>query len=106
MPEDMGSIRATCRAELPERIKAALDEYRQFVAAPPPDDAKGFAAWQAAAKAALAHVEGLVKLARWAEGETTSGAEDGLDAMLAQARHALAGLDDDDGLGDQDGNDP
>ncbi|MGE4280083.1 MAG: hypothetical protein AB7G62_10880 [Magnetospirillum sp.] len=94
MPEDMGTIRAACRAELPERIKAALDEYRRFVAEPPPDDSKGFAAWQAAAKAALAHVEGLVKLARWAEGETTEESG-GLDSLLAQARDALATLDED-----------
>lgn len=95
MPEDMGTIRAECRAELPGRIKAALDEYRCFVDTPPPDDAKGFAAWQAAAKAALAHVEGLVKLARWAEGETTAD-DGGLDGLLAQARDALAALDEDD----------
>lgn len=95
MPEDMGTIRAECRAELPDRIKAALDEYRRFVAEPPPDDAKGFAAWQAAAKAALSHVEVLAKLARWAEGETTAAA-DGLDGLLAQARDALAALDEDD----------
>ncbi|MBI2240825.1 MAG: hypothetical protein HYU59_08485 [Magnetospirillum gryphiswaldense] len=95
MPEDMGTIRAACRAELPGRIKAALDEYRRFVAEPPPDDSKGFAAWQAAAKAALSHVEGLVKLARWAEGEA-SEEPGGLDSLLAQARDALACLDEDD----------
>lgn len=95
MPEDMGTIRAECRAELPARIKAALDEYRRFVAEPPPDDSKGFAAWQAAAKAALSHVEGLVKLARWAEGEA-SDEPGGLDGLLAQARDALACLDEDD----------
>ena len=100
MPDDMGSIRAACRADLPGRIAAALDEYRRFVAEPPPDDAKGFAAWQAAAKAALAHVEGLVKLARWAEGEVASDGDDGLDGLLAQARRALADLDENDGDGD------
>jgi len=95
MPEDMGTIRAACRDELPGRIKAALDEYHCFVATPPPDDAKGFAAWQAAAKAALTHVEGLVKLARWADGETAEQ-NDSLDGLLAQAQDALAALDEDD----------
>lgn len=95
MPEDMGSIRAACRADLPGRIRAALDDYTRFVGAPPPEDAKGFAAWQAAAKAALAHVEGLVKLARWAEGETAGDGDDGLDGLLAQARRALAEMDED-----------
>ena len=95
MPDSLGTIRAACRADLPGRIAAALEEYRNFVAEPPPADAKGFAAWQAAAKAALAHVEVLVKLARWAEGEDCADDGDGLDGLLAEARRALAGLDDD-----------
>lgn len=99
MPQDMGTIRAACRDELPGRIKAALDEYRRFVSDPPPDDAKGFAAWQSAAKAALSHVEVLVKLARWAEGEVAEES-DGLGSLLAQARNALAALGEDDGYED------
>lgn len=97
MPEDMGTIRAACRADFPGRITAALDEYHRFVAAPPPADAKGFAAWQAAAKAALSHIEVLVKLVRWAETGITAADDEasGLDRLLAQARSALDELDED-----------
>ncbi|MBR9971222.1 hypothetical protein [Magnetospirillum sulfuroxidans] len=97
MSEDLGTIRAACRADLPSRIRAALDDYLRFVADDPPADAKGFAAWQAAAKAGLGHVEALVKLARWAEGEIQAedDGDDGLGRLLAQARSALDELDED-----------
>jgi hypothetical protein len=97
MSEDLGTIRAACRADLPSRIRAALDDYLRFVADDPPADAKGFAAWQAAAKAALSHIEVLVKLARWAETGIEAADDDasGLDRLLAQARDALDGLDGD-----------
>ncbi|MEW5726636.1 MAG: hypothetical protein AB1918_02310 [Pseudomonadota bacterium] len=98
MPEDLETLRRRLQAALPARIQAALDGYDRFAADEPPADAKGFAAWHSAAKAALAHVEVLVKLARWAEGkaeEPDSGAGTGLDRLLAEARAALDGLDDD-----------
>ena len=71
--------------------------YQDFTAGEPPADAKGFAAWHAAAKAALAHVELLVKLARWAESgiDQALGTADGLDHLLTEARAALDALDDD-----------
>lgn len=97
MPEDIDSLRRTLQASLPARIQAALDGYGRFTAEEPPADAKGFAAWHAAAKAALAHVELLVKLARWAEGKAEAAEGDtSLDTMLAEARAALAQLDDED----------
>lgn len=89
-------LRRQIQASLPERVRAALSGYERFTATEPPADAKGFAAWHAAAKAALAHVEVLVKLMRWAEGraEADGTAEDGLDTLLRQARCALDQLDD------------
>lgn len=95
MPDDIETLRRTVQGSLPERVHAALAGYERFTAEEPPADAKGFAAWHAAAKAALAHVEVLVKLMRWAEGRAEAEAEpaDGLDHLLSQARDALDQLE-------------
>ena len=97
MAEDIDALRRTVQDSLPERIRAALAGYHRFTAEEPPADSKGFAAWHAAAKAALAHVEALVKLVRWAEAPATvtESAEDGLEDLLGQARRALGHLQDD-----------
>lgn len=96
MTEDLETLRRQCQSSLPARIRDALAGYERFAAADPPEDAKGFAAWHAAAKAALAHVDLLVKLARWAEGKADDTADGGggLDHLLAEARAALDDLDD------------
>lgn len=101
MAEDIDALRRTVQDSLPERIQAALAGYHRFTAEEPPADSKGFAAWHAAAKAALAHVEALVKLVRWAEAPATAAetAEGGLEDLLGQARRALGHLQDD---GDDD----
>ena len=53
---------------LPDVIAQALNTYHEFATSTPVEaDAKKFAAQQAACKAAVAHIELLVKLARWAE---------------------------------------
>lgn len=90
-------LRRLVHDTLPDRIGIALAGYQRFTADEPPADAKGFAAWHAAAKAALAHVEALVKLVRWAEAPATvtESAEDGLEDLLGQARRALGHLQDD-----------
>ncbi len=101
MSDDTDALRAAVRSQLPPRVHAALDGYRRFTAEEPPADAKGFAAWHAAAKAALAHVETLVKLVRWADGPAVPAepADDGLEDLLGQARRALDHYPDD---GDDD----
>jgi len=97
MAEDLAGLRRQLALRLPDRIRAAIGGYETFAATVPPDDAKGFAAWHAAAKAALAHAEALVKLARWAEGGAAASDEaEGLDGVLARARAVLAGLEDED----------
>lgn len=94
--ENTELLRGHFRDRLPEHMRAALAGYERFTADEPPADAKGFAAWHAAAKAALAHVDVLLKLMRWAEGrgDAEATAEDGLDALLSQARCALDQLGD------------
>ena len=92
MPDDLAGLRQSLAGTLPDRIRAALAGYEEFTGTAPPADAKGFAAWHSAAKAALAHVDLLVKLAHWAEAEAAE-AEGGVDHLLSQARAALDALD-------------
>ncbi len=93
MAQDLDLLRQTLAGSLPGHIQAAVAGYEDFTSGPPPGDAKGFAAWHAAAKAALAHVDLLVKLARWAAGGADTSEDDGVDGLLRQARAALDGLD-------------
>lgn len=91
---DLAVRRGELAAVLPPLITAAADSYRGFAAAAAPDDAKGFAAHHAACKAALAHMELLIKLAQWAEDDTTDqpppGDVDTVERLLATARSAIA----------------
>ncbi|WP_419899745.1 hypothetical protein [Roseomonas sp. USHLN139] len=74
-------------------VQRVVEDYGAFVARGPApgahDDARAFAAHHAAAKAALAHLEHLLKLA----GPAAAGEADGVaraEALLRQARGALA----------------
>lgn len=80
-------LRRTLATSLPEHLAAVMAGYDRFTAQSPPDDAKGFAAHHAAAKAALSHLDLLVKLVRWCSGDVK--AADGTAVLLAQARQAL-----------------
>ncbi|BAE53084.1 hypothetical protein [Paramagnetospirillum magneticum] len=93
MAEDLSGLRARLSATLPDHVAAALAGYEDFTATSPPADAKGFAAWHAAAKAALAHVDLLVKLARWSVGSAEPDGDDGFETLLAGARAALDAID-------------
>jgi hypothetical protein len=96
MAEDLSGLRIRLAVRLPDHVAAALAGYEDFTATSPPADAKGFAAWHAAAKAALAHVDLLVKLARWAEGSIEADEDCGVERLLQGARAALDALDDSD----------
>lgn len=88
----------------PELEQAALlvaQDYRAFVAAAPApgthEDPKAFAAHHAAGRAALAHLEQLLKLLRAAAaGGDGSGEEDGAlgeaQALLSRVRGQIAAL--------------
>ena len=96
MAEDLTGLRQRLSGTLPASIHAAVAGYEEFTASAPPADPKGFAAWHAAAKAALAHVDLLIKLARWAEASPDSAdGEDGVERLLSQARAALDAIDGD-----------
>ncbi len=78
---------------LPDAISKALDSYYVFMDQAVPDDAKGFAAHHSACKVAIAHVELLLKLAKWAElpEEKTDNQQVQYDlaAMMANAEKEL-----------------
>ncbi len=98
MTDDLDVLRKAVQASLPAQVQVALAGYERFTALEPPDDAKGFAAWHAAAKAALAHVELLVKLVRWAQepvlaDPVESNGDPSVERLLAQARAALGALE-------------
>ena len=69
-----------------------LDDYRRFLS-DPDADAKAFAARHAAGKAALAHLDQLMKTGVPGEEEAATGAGDAAeDGHLSAARAAMASL--------------
>jgi hypothetical protein len=72
-------------AVLPEAINKALESYHHFVATQAPyDDPKGFAAHHSAGKVAIAHIELLLKLARFVDLPTEAAKAQNLqEAMMA-----------------------
>ena len=85
--------------DLPDLLAAALDSYTEFVAAPCDNTAKGFSAYHSACKSALSHLDGLLRLARWAVDQDTAGDEE-LTSLLSRARDAVAEPEEDDLSGD------
>jgi len=78
----------------PRLLGVALDQYRAFAETEPPEDAKGFAAHQSACKAALAHVEALLKLRRGVVAPTPrSEPVSECPDLIAEAEAYLANLD-------------
>jgi len=102
---DLSSTRDRLRRSLPETLAAVLDAYDAFAARPIPEDAKEFGAWQGGCKAALAHVELVLKLAARVGldlSPTPTTEQDTLADLLARARAALAEED----AEEEDGADP
>lgn len=100
----MKALRAQIGAQLETAATRVIESYRTFMNdEPDAGDARAFAAHHAACKAALAHLDLLMRLARLAgvEAEATDGSEEQA-RLLAEARAALAGdedSDDDDRVG-------
>lgn len=88
------SVRQKVIQFLPAAIAFALRSYREFAEQELSDgEAKTFSAHHAACKAAIAHVELLVKLAKWADlPEAAKGSPVGEDiaVMMASAQEELA----------------
>ena len=91
--EYVEAMRRDLLANLPGLIAKAMRGYARFTTDHPPEDAKGFAAYQTGCRAALAHIHLLVKLAQWAR---PSGVEEmppfdaeQLDRLVREAEMAL-----------------
>jgi hypothetical protein len=86
-------------------VRRVVEDYDAFIARGPApgahDDARAFAAHHAAAKAALAHLEHLLKLAGPAAGEEEGMAR--AEALLRAARGAMAAEDEEEDGGPDDG---
>jgi hypothetical protein len=81
-------------ARLAEMVLHVIEDYRAFAAAlPEQTDTKAFAARHAACRAALAHLEHLLRLTRAMSGEIATSREAALtqaEAALAEARSEMA----------------
>ncbi len=87
----MSRLRSRLSAEIDRAIERVISSYQAFAAsAPIATDAKNFAAHHAACKAALAHLDLLLKIARITEVPTTEGqSDDDRLALVAAARAAV-----------------
>lgn len=94
---------------LPQAIARTLDSYHQFSSEDIPDDAKGFSAHHSACKVAIAHIELLIKLAKWADlTESDSVSEthkEQLSKMMADAEKELKQYQKRQDLWEQEGED-
>ncbi|MCW9039386.1 MAG: hypothetical protein OQJ76_02735 [Rhodospirillales bacterium] len=95
MTEQLDAVRRAVMDGLPGFIARAHQAYADFSedGAEGAEAAKAFSAHHAACKAALAHIEALVKLSRWAAAEDGSAQDDGAEALIAEARAALLAME-------------
>jgi len=99
--DPIARLRVELLRDLPGDIKRVRNAYRRAAQqAALLRDAKDFNTHQAACKAALGHLDGLIKLLRWAaEGAQTDTAENGnegsdgpsVDQLIAEARQKMNG---------------
>lgn len=78
-------------------VDRALDSYTRFSAQPVPDDAKSFAAHHAACKAAVAHIDYLLRLNRWIE-KGESNEADTLSTLLGEAEDEVRRYTEEEGV--------
>jgi hypothetical protein len=105
LPPEQGAravadLRQDLRHGLPALLRRAIDTYRRFSAGPAPEDAKSFVAYQAGCRAAILHIQLLLKLAACAESEgavAAAGAAEAdaeLETLIETAKAALDEHDD------------
>ena len=96
--DPIATLRAELLRDLPDDIKRVRNAYRRAAQqAALLREAKDFNAHQAACKTALGHLDGLIKLLRWASEGQGAGEDDGADDaintsdLIAKAKEALEG---------------
>lgn len=88
-PQNDAILRQDIARVLPAAIKKALTSYENFVIDNNYDDSKQFSAHHSACKAAITHLELLLKLAKWSDITATTNTEDAAlmeTLILAQSR--------------------
>lgn len=81
--------RAQIASFLPDAIAKALTSYHKFMEAEIGPDAKDFSAHHGACKVAIAHIDLLLKLARWADlPDARTGTSNEQIMLMAMVREA------------------
>lgn len=78
-PATMKGIKSKIKKIIPFFINDTLDKYSDFYASDSPLDAKGFSAHHSACKSALAHMEALLKIARWSDEENYTAKQEDIN---------------------------
>lgn len=101
MPNIESGMRERIAEFLPRAVEAALASYQDFSEKEDVDDAKDFKAHHDACKVAIAHIELLIKLARWADlPDPQVEGEDNRKIMISLVDAATREIDGFDGEGD------
>ncbi|CAK0740057.1 hypothetical protein CCP2SC5_1050004 [Azospirillaceae bacterium] len=92
--QTMDALRQDVVRLLPEVMDRAISSYRKFSVCDIPLEAKEFKDHHQAGRVALAHLEGILRLARWATDsveEISSAPDDDpeMNAMILEAQTAL-----------------
>lgn len=91
--DGLEELRRDLLRNLPGLLGRAIGTYGRFANDTPPEDSKGFVAYQAGCRAALAHIHLLVKLAHWARATTEDELAleecEHLDRLVREAEAAL-----------------
>ncbi len=76
---------------LPSAISKTLNSYEEFITTNEKQDAKNFSAHHTACKAAISHLELLLKLAQWAHLPEVGGGDEAqnLAIMLSKAKNKV-----------------
>jgi len=91
--EGLDELRRDLLGNLPGLLARAIGTYGRFANETPPEDSKGFLAYQAGCRGALSHIHLLVKLAHWAraaiDDDVVAGEFEHLDRLVREAEEAL-----------------